>query len=220
MGQPGGGEEVARVKTIVDNAERLGLTWGIRPGEITSIDPVMALVDADTEPIGVTPMVGGLYLGQRVYIMRVPPSANYVVGAVVSNAGELGAEVLNTTSAVFSTTSANFVSTTLTAGETMSFTKLVDSTRLALRMHVTGYVSLGAGQMVDIGLLINGDYVVGSLVYNNINQHLQISGVEYIPASAVPAGTYTVIGRVRISGGSTFNMDSGDRVSFEVVELV
>jgi hypothetical protein len=85
MGQPGGGEEVARIKALQDNAERLGLTWGIRPAEITSTDPVQALVDADTEPIGVIPMIGSLYVGQRVYIMRVPPSANYVVGLVVGD---------------------------------------------------------------------------------------------------------------------------------------
>jgi len=160
-------------------------------------------------------------VGQRVYVDVVPPSANFISGVILP-AGEVGSETLNTTSVVFSTVSPNFVNMSLASGATMTFTKRANSTRLTLQMHATGYVSVGAGAVADIGLLVvgSGDYVVGSLVYNMVNQHLQISGVVDVSAGAIPAGDYVVRGRARISGGATFNMDGGDRVSFEVVERV
>ena len=79
------GDEVARIKAIQDNAERLGLTWGLRPATVTSnADPVMARYDGDGETIAMVSMIGVLNVGQRVYAIRVPPSGNYIVGAVAA----------------------------------------------------------------------------------------------------------------------------------------
>ncbi len=76
------GDEVARVKAIQDNADRLGLTWGLRPATVTSADPVQARYDGDSEAIGMVSMVGVVAVGQRVYAIRVPPSGNYIAGVV------------------------------------------------------------------------------------------------------------------------------------------
>ena len=211
----GANDEAARILAVQENARRLGLTWQRTIGTVSTVDPVTVTLDGDTEAIGVVSMIGPVTLGQRVYVDAVPPSGNFISGSA-SPTGELTSGNLNSVSAVFSTVSPNFVSMTLVT-PSLAFTKKFAATRLVLDMHATGYVSAGAGQTVDIGLLVNGDYVVGSLVYNNINQHLQISGVLYVPAGVAP-GDYTIIPRVRISGGSTFNQDSGDRVSFEVIE--
>lgn len=218
MTGPASQDAQATVQAVVENADRLGLIWKRRPATITAANPgaVMGTLDGDTEPISLTPMiVGAVAVGQRVYVDIVPPSGNFISGTI-SPSGEFGSGGLSSVSAGFSTVSANFVNMTLVT-PSLAFTKKAASTRLVLQMHATGYLTGAVGAVVDIGLLVNGDYVIGSLVYNNGSQHLQISGVLYVPAG-VPAGDYTVIPRVRISGGSTFNMDGGDRVSFEVIE--
>src|SRR4030095_1763948 len=65
---------------IVDNAERLGLTWNLRYGTVTSATPLAVTYDGDTEAIPMTSLVGVLNAGGRVSCIAVPPSGNYVVG--------------------------------------------------------------------------------------------------------------------------------------------
>lgn len=110
MTEPGSAAADAQytVQAVQDNAERLGLVWKRKRATITSADePVMAVLDADTEPIAVTSMIGPVEVGQRVYVDVVPPSGNFVVGGVDliavgttvgwvasrSNAGPITAEV-------------------------------------------------------------------------------------------------------------------------------
>jgi hypothetical protein len=68
-------------QAIVDNAKRLGLTWTLTLATVTSINPVQAITDGDTVIIGMTSMIGPLTLGQRVYVIQVPPSGNFIVGS-------------------------------------------------------------------------------------------------------------------------------------------
>lgn len=72
----------AQVKALVQNAQALGLTWTLRPATVTSSSPVMATLDGDTVPIDMTSIVGSVYSGQRVYVLIIPPSGNYVIGFV------------------------------------------------------------------------------------------------------------------------------------------
>ncbi len=76
------GQANATVDAVVENKEPLGLTWGLRPATITSTDPPEAILDGDSVPIGVIPMIGPMAVGQRVYVMFVPPAGNYVSGLV------------------------------------------------------------------------------------------------------------------------------------------
>lgn len=69
-------------KAIVNNAKRLGLTWTLTLATVTNASPVEAIVDGDSVPIGMVSMVGFLSLGQRVYVIQVPPSGNFIVGFV------------------------------------------------------------------------------------------------------------------------------------------
>ena len=71
---------VAQTEAIVENADKLGLTWGLRPATVVAADPLLATYDGDTEPISMTSMTGALSAGERVYAIRVPPSGNYIIG--------------------------------------------------------------------------------------------------------------------------------------------
>jgi len=74
---------VTAVQALAENADRLGLTWGLRPATIADFDfhtqKALAIYDGDDEAIAMTSLVGGLLPGFRVMGMSVPPSANYAV---------------------------------------------------------------------------------------------------------------------------------------------
>jgi hypothetical protein len=75
------------VEELLRNADRLGLTWRLRPATVASstADAVTASViyDGDTIPITVTNLLGHpLAVGQRVTCAFVPPAGNYVIGLI------------------------------------------------------------------------------------------------------------------------------------------
>jgi hypothetical protein len=71
-------------KALVDEAKRLGLTWTLRLATVVTVssdNSVTAVFDGDTVPIGMTSMsFGPLVPDQRVYVVIVPPSGNFIVG--------------------------------------------------------------------------------------------------------------------------------------------
>lgn len=73
----------AAAKGVVDNAQKLGLTWQtilatVKDGTVPS--SVQAVLDGDTEVISVTSTIGPIPAGARVYVITVPPAGNYAVG--------------------------------------------------------------------------------------------------------------------------------------------
>jgi hypothetical protein len=76
------------VTTIVDaiktNAQRLGLTWMIRPGVVmvTSSRPgeVAVKLDADEATIDVISIIGNLDVETRVWVLVIPDVGSYIIG--------------------------------------------------------------------------------------------------------------------------------------------
>jgi hypothetical protein len=88
----------ALVAAVKDNAQRLGLTWSLRFGTISTATTVlMDGADTETEPIPVISLIGPLTSGGRVAVMAVPPSGQYVIG-VVGEVPHLIAEASSTAS--------------------------------------------------------------------------------------------------------------------------
>lgn len=78
---------LAAVDETVRSADRLGLTWKLRPA--TALLPPVSdptqtpiLIDGDTEPVNAYSLLGALVPGSRVITMHVPPSGIYVTGFV------------------------------------------------------------------------------------------------------------------------------------------
>jgi hypothetical protein len=73
-------------QSIVDNADRLGLTWNLRPATVKSdgtLPQVGATYDGDSDAISMVNMSGRAYHpGDRVYGIAVPPSGNFIAGPV------------------------------------------------------------------------------------------------------------------------------------------
>lgn len=83
-------DEVDRVQTLVDNARRLGLTWDLTLATISTNSPnPMGVLDGDTEPIGLIDLDDFHLAGDRVYVLKVPPSGNYIIGPAGGAGGRL-----------------------------------------------------------------------------------------------------------------------------------
>lgn len=96
LGEGAGAMAQAQIQALIQNAQKLGLIWGLRPATVAGYDgsTALAVMDGDTEPIAVIPMISALYAGQRVYVITVPPGGNYAIAMpVISDlyAGPAGA---------------------------------------------------------------------------------------------------------------------------------
>jgi hypothetical protein len=69
-------------KAVVDNADRLGLTWSLRLATVTGKNGefVTARYDGDSAGIDMVSMIGPVAASSRVYVLKVPPSGNFIVG--------------------------------------------------------------------------------------------------------------------------------------------
>jgi hypothetical protein len=75
----------AGIQEAADTGKRLGLTWTLRPGQVTATSPLTVVHDGDIlqTKIGMVSLVGYLSIGTRVMTEFVPPAGNYVVGKLV-----------------------------------------------------------------------------------------------------------------------------------------
>jgi hypothetical protein len=76
----GANDEAARILAVQENSRRLGLTWQLAIGTVSTADPITVTLDGDTEAIGMVSMIGAVTVGQRVYVDVVPPSGNFICG--------------------------------------------------------------------------------------------------------------------------------------------
>lgn len=66
------------------NAAALGLQWGLRPATVSSAnfnDDIQVVMDGDTQAIPAISLIGAVYADSRVWVLQIPPSGNYIVGA-------------------------------------------------------------------------------------------------------------------------------------------
>jgi hypothetical protein len=102
----------AGTQEMVTGARRLGLTWRMQLGTVFSGDPLKVTVDGDTTPIGMVSTVGQLQPDDRVYVLAVPPSGNFVTGLVTPRHIEIGKTGVQVTPAATSFTQAVSFTTT------------------------------------------------------------------------------------------------------------
>jgi hypothetical protein len=204
-------------QAIVANAKRLGLTWTLRMATVREgEDPtnILAIYDGDTEPIGMTSMVGLIAPDSRVYVLQVPPGGNYIVGGQAGYA--LGEEGVNLGSA-----SGETVSTTAMSTIPNSTFTLIKYGFGRTRIDMTGtFFTTAATTGAGFGVSFDGtDYLITGVWHNlTANAHTTFAG--HMILDAMPPGPYTVIGRWRASinaAGPTRN--SSDFLSIMAREL-
>lgn len=79
-------------QSLVDNASRLGLTWNLARATVATVSAtgeVFGTYDGDTEAIRFTNIHQTQpQPGDRVYVLQVPPSGNFIIGP--GGSGEAG----------------------------------------------------------------------------------------------------------------------------------
>jgi hypothetical protein len=112
-------------------------------------------------------------------------------------------------------------------GVTFTFRKLRANSRVVMHMAGSSYAS-GIGVVGDFALRFTdvsgafptSDQTVASFFYNAINSHASWSGTRILAAGAIPAGTYTITGGFRNTGGAgNIAVDAVDRISATLTEV-
>lgn len=202
------------VKALQEHARSLGLTWSLRPGTVTSVDGgVLVTLDGDAAIISAVNLLDFVSIGDRVMIISVPPSGNFIVGLV---GGVSAAGVLNDSStAAGGTTSATF--TFMPGTPFVTFTKRREGSDLVVQMYTTWYTT-AVTTSAEFGVNINGvDYAIMGRFVNPANTHELASGVNVI--SGIPAGTHAAfLMWRRTSGAGTLTQDTADTISCFITE--
>lgn len=74
----------AGINAVVQNASRLGISWNLLLGTVvdgTNPAAIKVTCDGDSTNVTVTSMIGALTQGDRVYVLQVPPSGLFIMGA-------------------------------------------------------------------------------------------------------------------------------------------
>lgn len=70
------------IRQLSLDPQALGISWNLRIATVASANPLYAQFDGDLagSALAMTSMVGPCGVGQRVYVLIVPPSGNFIVG--------------------------------------------------------------------------------------------------------------------------------------------
>lgn len=193
---PAAAQAGATAAAIVANAGRLGLTWDLTLATAVTVKPsLMILCDGDTEPIAATTTGGMPKSGDRVWVLRVPPSGMYILGPA-SDAGSLRTPWVQ----VFTGTGANAINVDIPTS--------IDI--YSLQLDWTLRDTLAGFQAATLRMLINSDASA-----NYAFRYIQASGatasalthVQSFAVAAATAGIYA-------TGGATATRFANGRIVF------
>lgn len=204
----------AGTQQLIDDAQRLGISWTLRPGTVTISSPLKVTFDGDDTPVAAVSIVGVLAQGRRVMGLLVPPGGNFVIGfndplftdrlapfANFSAAGSLG-----------STSSATFVN--IPSLPFVTVVKQYDSTISNISLIMTQSVfSTAVTTGVEFGINLAGgvgtDVALSTGFLNPASTHLSYAMTKLLTGLA--PGTYTLSGRWRrYAGAGILNTNSDD----------
>jgi hypothetical protein len=208
-------------QSIVENANRLGLTWIIRLATVVDGNDsaaIKAIYDGDSEPISMV-SVSGIYSAEaRVYVLAVPPSGNFIIGTndlttalPTGSCGFFGSVSGTTTSASFANTPGPI---------TVALTKKypLGQSQLLFTHHGGAWCNGAVSSAVEFGVTVNGTtFELSKFNFNNASVHHAFGAQRQLDA---PAGTVTYTLLWRRSGGTgTITIDGADLNTFSVVEM-
>jgi hypothetical protein len=110
---------------------------------------------------------------------------------------------------------------------TFTFIKTRENSRIFMQIAGSSFTTAinTAGEFAAritsaTGIPAATDQVLASFFYNVATTHLSWSGFRYLAAGTVPAGTYAIQGRFRLSAGAGFiSFDTNDRISLAFTEV-
>lgn len=199
----------------------------VRVGIVAAVDPLVVTVQA-TDMVGVGSLTANLavddivaLLGQSAissdgssWLCLGPIRSSTQVSTESTNGIQVMATPQNNNTGVF----ANIT------GVTFTFTKTRENSRVFMQMAGSSFTTVAAS-VGEFAALITGTTnsivqgeVIASFFYNAANTHASWSGFRYL--SGLPAGTYTIQGRFRLSAGAAaITFDANDRISLAFSEV-
>lgn len=156
-----GGPSITQITELLRQADRLGLTWGRRPGTVQSTTGLFTttqasvIMDGDDVGITVVSLIGALVVGDRVMVDRVPPAGLYVMAK------------LNPPASPFTEASTS-TSGTITA-ETVMFTLSAVELREGYAYRVEGGNRVNAGAAVSVRFQLRKTDISGTVVAQSPN---------------------------------------------------
>ena len=214
----------ASVAALVRNADRLGLTWDLRLATVTqpatSTDPrIFAVCDGDTEPLVMTPLIGGYFpTGSRIWTLRIPPGGNYIIGATdltdVLPSGD------NTIASGDSGTTTSSTFAAFPGSPEVSITKRYPLGKSMLLFTVMGSTRAvgGAGSSIAFGTDVEGtEFNLSFFAFSTLATRFVSGGQLQIDAN-LGLATFPLLWR-RPGGTSTITVDADDWTSFSVLEV-
>jgi hypothetical protein len=96
----------AAVRTLVSDTERLGISWTLKTGSVSTSSPLAVVCDGDSVAVLANSMIGLVPGAARVYVIVVPPAGHYIIGYVGETNQLLGTAGMGTMDFVNATTSA------------------------------------------------------------------------------------------------------------------
>jgi hypothetical protein len=157
------------------------------------------------------------YVNDVVRVLMMNGGGPLVIGTVQRRAGYVNKQNMW----IDRSTQIDFTSTSWVSYSGLlisSFTKYSDHTDLEVSITGTGYIVTTSSIFTHLGALISGtDYEIAQLFYNSTGQHQTYSGFRQL--LGIPAGTYSVQGRVKLETAGTFRHDTSDYITMSVMEI-
>jgi hypothetical protein len=180
-----GAPDLARITELVRLADRLGLTWALRPGTVVSVSApysrreASVRMDGDDGGITVVSLVGDVVLGDRVMVVWVPPSGQYAIGLLNQPSSQLwaAASTANSGTVIAEAVVLTIPSVALKAGTAYrveagpSILALVTiSTQFRVRRtNLAGAIWATSPQFLGAGIALNGSAQWTSFIAPTVN---------------------------------------------------
>lgn len=211
-------------KAMVENANRLGLTWVMRRATVVNRTPgtifITAQYDGDATPIGMVNLIGGVSNGARVYVLQVPPSGNYVIGSDDYTDAMPPATTSYNPNGTISGTTTSAAYAAYPGSITLSLDKRYEpgKTQLLFQYVGTMWCNGATGTQVKVGVTVNGtDFDMSFLNFNVAASHVTVAGARQIDAN--PGLASYPLRWLRFGGTGTLTIDAADFAAFSVQEV-
>ena len=192
------------VDELVAAADRLGLRWRLRPATVTTpaaSGASMAVLDGDTVPVKVIPLVGSVVSGDRVMVAIVPPSGHYAIGWAGPPPWEtVDSLIVSTDGTYYNATAEAMVTSAAVSGALIAGERVRVEARLPVACATSGHVGRFRIRVTD---------ATGAIVARRQHTFDSAAGADtalYGYYDVPSTGTYVFVLTAERAGGATSNV--------------
>lgn len=200
----------------------------VRVGTVAAVNPLTVTVQA-TDMVGVGSLTTNLAVGDIVALLGQSAissdGSSWLALGPIRSSEQVASQSTNGIQVMASAQSNNTGVFANITGLTFTFIKTRPNSRVFMQLAGSCFTTVAAS-IAEFAVLITSatgvpaatDNVLASFFFNAANTHASWGGFRFL--SALPAGTYTIQGRFRLSGGAAaITFDVNDRLSLAFTEV-